>query len=59
MEIANVEILVVDDHVLIREALRGVLKELKARRLSWRPQVAAKRCRSSQSIPTWTSFCLT
>jgi DNA-binding NarL/FixJ family response regulator len=29
MEIANVEILVVDDHVLIREALRGVLKELK------------------------------
>jgi DNA-binding NarL/FixJ family response regulator len=28
-EIANVEILVVDDHVLIREALRAVLKELK------------------------------
>ena len=28
-EIANVEILVVDDHVLIREALRSVLKELK------------------------------
>ena len=27
--IADVEILVVDDHVLIREALRGVLKELK------------------------------
>ena len=27
--IANVKILVVDDHVLIREALRGVLKELK------------------------------
>ena len=28
-EIADVEILVVDDHVLIREALRGVLKEVK------------------------------
>ena len=27
--IAEVEILVVDDHALIREALRGVLKELK------------------------------
>src|SRR5262245_691240 len=27
--IADVEILVVDDHALIREALRGVLKELK------------------------------
>jgi len=27
--IADVEILVVDDHVLIREALRGVLKEVK------------------------------
>jgi DNA-binding NarL/FixJ family response regulator len=29
MGICNVEILVVDDHVLIREALRGVLKEVK------------------------------
>src|SRR5258708_2055941 len=28
-EADNVEILVVDDHVLIREALRGVLKEVK------------------------------
>src|SRR5215468_844315 len=28
-EIADVEILVVDDHVLIREALRGVLREVK------------------------------
>src|SRR5262249_49017110 len=28
-EIDNVEILVIDDHVLIREALRGVLKEVK------------------------------
>src|SRR5262249_54129454 len=28
-EIGDVEILVVDDHALIREALRGVLKELK------------------------------
>jgi DNA-binding NarL/FixJ family response regulator len=28
-EIGDVEILVVDDHVLIREALRGVLKEVK------------------------------
>src|SRR6516162_3705021 len=27
--IGDVKILVVDDHVLIREALRGVLKELK------------------------------
>src|SRR5215831_849921 len=29
MGIADVKILVVDDHVLIREALRGVLKEVK------------------------------
>jgi DNA-binding NarL/FixJ family response regulator len=29
MEIRNVGILIVDDHVLIREALRGVLKEVK------------------------------
>jgi len=29
-ETGNVEILVVDDHVLIREALRGVLKEVRA-----------------------------
>jgi DNA-binding NarL/FixJ family response regulator len=28
-EVDNVEILVVDDHMLIREALRGVLKEVK------------------------------
>jgi DNA-binding NarL/FixJ family response regulator len=27
--IADVEILVVDDHALIREALRGVLKEVR------------------------------
>ena len=28
-EIADVEILVVDDHVLIREALRGIFNEVE------------------------------
>jgi DNA-binding NarL/FixJ family response regulator len=50
--IANVEILVVDDHVLIREALRGVLKELKGEAIvleGFKLQAsAAGHCRASQ-----------
>ena len=41
------KILVVDDHVLIREALRGVLKELKDDVPSWRHPTAVRPCGSS------------
>ena len=43
--------LVVDDHGLIREALRGVLKEVKGDATVLEAAVAVRRCKSLRSIP--------
>src|SRR5262249_2673864 len=46
MGIADVKILVVDDHVLIREALRGVLKEVKGDAIV----LEASTCRQAMQV---------
>ena len=38
------KILLVDDHVLIREAMRGVLKELKSDAVVMEVRIAGRRC---------------
>ena len=52
------KILVVDDHILIREALRGVLKELRSDAAVLEAADGGQECSSWPSMPTSTSSCL-
>ena len=51
--------LLIDDHVLIREALLGVLKDLRRDAPSWKLQIAIRRSSWSRSTPISKLFCWT
>ena len=52
------KILVVDDHVLIREALHGVLKKLTRDPVVLEASNALRRWKPSRAIRILASFCL-
>jgi len=53
------KVLVVDDHALIREALRGVLKELKDDAAIIEASDGRQAMRLVAEHPTWVSSCST
>ena len=52
------KILVVDDHPLTREALRGVFADLDSNAALLEAAIVGKRCASSPNTPTSRLFCL-
>ena len=55
----RMKILVVDDHVLIREALRGVLKELKGEATIIEASDSRQAAQRIGENPDWSWYCST